>query len=215
MGGSMSAGPSVALRPFARVGSTIVASSVPLTLVFSSASRLAAFVFIVETLLAKTTRACRPSRLVTVNQRNRRIADGWSRSPTRSNSSGYNNIYLLTHSGLGAGMRGPREVDERSLGGTRESTREWFIRGSSPADGRAFTGESLEFSIANCSNIRVINYISSEPAQLDERVVVILLLHLVGLVAFSQGALEPLVMVSLRRIGRARQVQLTDTGNKG
>jgi len=210
MGGSMSVAPSVAPRPFVRVGSTIVASSVPLTLVFSFTSRLAAFVFIVETLLV----VCRPPSIVTVNQRNRRIADGRSRTPTRSNSSGYNNIHLLTHSGFGAGMRGPREVDERSLRGTRESTREWFIRGSCPADRRALNGKSLQFSIANCSNIRVINYISSEPAQLDERVVVILLLHLVALEEFSQGALAPLVMESLRRIGGARQVQLPDTGNK-
>ena len=63
MGVSMSAGPFVALRPFFRVASTTVASGVPLTHVFSFLSRLAAFVFIVETLLAVS----RPPSLVTVN----------------------------------------------------------------------------------------------------------------------------------------------------
>jgi hypothetical protein len=95
-----------------------------------------------------------------------------SRSPTRNNSSGHNNIHLLTHSGFGAGVRDP-EIDDRRSRGTRIST--MFLRGggrSSPADPRALAGESLWFSIANCSNSRVINYIPSELTQLDERVMV-------------------------------------------
>ena len=69
-------------------------------------------------------------------------------------------------------------------------------------------GVGLNFSIADCSNSRVINYIPSESTQLDERRVVSGFEHLVGSEELFQGALAPLVVKSLRRIGRAWQVKL-------
>jgi hypothetical protein len=86
MGMSMSMGPFVALRPFFGVASAAVASGVPLTYKFSFLSRLAAFVFIVEKSLAVSLVLG-----VLYSWENGRWADSMSRSPTRSNSSGYNN----------------------------------------------------------------------------------------------------------------------------
>lgn len=68
-------------------------------------------------------------------------------------------------------------------------------------------GVGLSFSIADCSNSRVINYIRSESTQLDERDVVGGLEQLVGSEELFKGALEPLVVKSLRRVGRAGQVK--------
>ena len=66
----------------------------------------------------------------------------------------------------------------------------------------------LVLRLVDCSNFRVINYVPSEFAQLDERHMIRGLEHLVGSEELFEGTLAPFVVKSLRRIGGAGQVKL-------